>query len=105
MSKRLPKRAIADATVAYLQAHGETIIGYGHLDALDRVANAAGYHALYYRTTRDHPLNRHKAVLDALDRDPRFEKFLFRCMVNGTRDQERLVRAFRLKASQSQETP
>lgn len=41
------------------------------------------------------PQMRHKRVLDGLEGDPRFQKFLFRC-VTGPGNRERMVRTFRL---------
>ena len=68
------------------------LIAWGDCYTLDEIAERSGFDALHPL----HPLDRHIRILNALDRDPRFEKFLFRCVDSGG-VRERLVRAFRLR--------
>ncbi len=95
--RRLSPRAIGDAAVTVLAAQreqgwpGDTITR-GDCATLDDIADRSGFLALHPM----HPLDRHIRVLNALERDPRFEKFLFRCVDSGG-VRERLVRAFRLR--------
>ena len=98
-SKRLSPRAVGDAAVALLAAQRARgwpgdLIAWGDCYTLDEIADHSGFDALHPL----HPLDRHRRILDALDRDPRFEKFFFRCVDSGG-VRERLVRAFRLRTT------
>jgi len=79
---------IGDAVLRVFQtpewSHMGTV-AYGECELLDAIASEAGFPSM-------HPLNRHKRVLDALDRDPRFEKFKFRCWLGN---REGLARGYR----------
>jgi hypothetical protein len=63
-----------------------TTVSWGECDLLDAIAREAGMPHL-------HVLRRHKRILDALERDSRFEKFLFRCQRGGHKGN---ARAFKL---------
>ena len=65
-------------------AHMYTV-AWGECDLLDAIAREA-------ELPPTHALDRHKRVLDALERDPRFEKFLFRVWLGN---REGNARAFR----------
>ena len=97
---------IGSAAITVLEREDFFTIGWGDLNLLDMVYDESG---LTWRYARDrqparrlgkpggelHPLDRYARVLNALGRDRRFQKFLFRCADNGGR--ERLMRAFRCR--------
>jgi hypothetical protein len=56
-----------EAAIQVLKREGARALTYGHFGLLDEIARLAG-------CKREHPMNRQKAVLDALERSPRFEK-------------------------------
>ena len=95
------KRKIGDIAIEVMQEEDSPAIGYETYGMLDEVffrAKREGF--LKERGSRDgrarpHPLNRQMQVLNAIDRDARFEKKLMRC-TNGRA--EVLVRIFYLKA-------
>ncbi len=69
------------------------VVAYGDIELLEEIARQAGVSAV---SPHLHPLDLHKRVLNGLERDTRFEKFLFRCCdCNGIR--EIRVRAYKLK--------
>lgn len=84
---------IADAMVKVLRQWNRSTVGYGHCDTLDECGCLVGMSGI-------HPLDRHARVLNGLDRDHRFLKFLFRCVIANGKC-ERLVRAFKLRCVQN----
>jgi len=98
MRKRLPPHAVGDATIAVLAEQRRKgwpgdLVTWGDLGTLDAVGRRSGFYDLHPWL---HVLDAHIRLLNALEQDTRFEKFLFRCVdSNGVR--ERWVRAFRLR--------
>lgn len=93
MSKRLPRYAVGDAAVQVLSTPTWShmrCVAWGEIGLLDEIAVQAGFPQL-------HPLTRHKRILDALEHDRRFEKFLFTVWVGN---HEGHARAFRYTLSQ-----
>lgn len=88
MIQHLPKYAVGNAVLRLLQTpawqHMEAV-AWGECDFLDAIASEAGFPSI-------HVLTRHKRVLDALERDRRFEKFLFKVWLGN---REGCARAFR----------
>ena len=71
------RKTIADIAVEVLKETDNPGIMHGDVHLLDMIAKRATHTTLMRRKdgTCTHPLNRHKRILDALGRDPRFEKY------------------------------
>jgi len=75
----LTRKTIADIVIEVLKETGNLGIMWGDTVLLDMIANRcdAQLHTTL-KTKKDgktvHPLNRHNRILDALDKDPRFDK-------------------------------
>jgi hypothetical protein len=78
---------IADVAFQQMRASGASTIMYG-----DGLLADIGHDA---KVRARHPLDRMISVLNALERDPRFEKMYIRGMDSAGRS--RLVRGFRIK--------
>ena len=92
MSKRLPRYAVGNAALQLREHPGynnRDSVAWGDTELLDEIASRAGFPSM-------HVLDRHKRILDALEHDPRFEKFLFRCWVGN---REGHARAFRYRST------
>ncbi len=78
------------------------VIGYNEFGRLDEVFHRAEKEGIVKPVgsrggrRRPHPINNQEVVLQALDRDDRFEKFYIRCC-DRSGIKEMLVREFRLK--------
>jgi len=92
------RKTIADIVVEVLKETDNPGIMYGDVVLLDMVANRATHTTLMKRKNGKctHPLNRHNRILDALEKDERFEKFYIR--MRGIRGNQ-LWRSFKLKDS------
>jgi hypothetical protein len=66
------KTKIGNVTIDLMKASACQCVGWGSLGLLGEAFDKSGA-----RIKNPHPLNRNKAVLDALDRDERFEKFYY----------------------------
>ncbi len=89
---RLGHHAVGDAAIALREQviySNRSAVEWGDIDFLEAIDVESGH------SEPAHPLNRHRRVLNALERDPRFEKYLFRCFVGN---RETLVRAFRYRS-------
>jgi len=90
----MPK-TIGDHAVEYCIERGLDGIAAGDLSSIGDIAERSG--VAERNTKNPHPLNRRDNVLDGLERDDRFEKYLYRGMDAAGR--ERRLRAFELKES------
>jgi len=88
------KTKIGTVSIKIMEEEGIENIGYSTFGLLDEVHSRAMKLGVTKDTKIPHPLNRHIKVLNALDRDERFEKSLMWC-TNGRG--EVLVRTFKLK--------
>ena len=91
---------VSDFAIELIKKEKVEYIGYetyGYLDEIYFKAKEVGVIRGFKPTSqlRNHPLNRHQVILNALDRDDRFEKFYIIC-TNGRA--EVLVRMFKLKS-------
>jgi hypothetical protein len=85
-------KTIADIAVEVLKETGNHGVMWGDCSLLDEIAIKCTHTNLVGHGV--HPLNRHKRILDALDRDGRFEKFYIR--MKGERGNQ-MWRSFKLK--------
>lgn len=71
------RKTIADIAVEVLRETDNPGIMHGDVVLLDMIAVRATHTTLMKRKDGKytHPLNRHKRILDALGKDPRFEKY------------------------------
>jgi len=83
------RKPVAQIAKEHLIETGNDRIGYGDCDLLDAIAKKATHTTLFDK----HPLDRHIAILNALDRSNLFEKSLFRIWVGN---REGLARTFNL---------
>lgn len=94
------RRTVGDVAREVLLKSGRDSIGYVDFGLLGEVFSKAKEEGLVREAgskggqSRPHPMNRHRTVLNCLERDTRFEKHLMRC-TDGRR--ETLVRIFYLK--------
>ena len=100
----MSKTHIGTVALAVMSKNEMTTIGYGDLHALGEIYREAGVNWRYgpnptFRISNPHsklhPLDVNKRILDYLERDERFEKFLFQACNSAGR--EVLLRAFRIK--------
>ena len=103
MKEKKTRKKITDVAIEVIKENDLEGLGYGDYGLLDKVFSRAKKEGIVKEIgsrggrLRPHPLNRHKIVLDAMDRDKkRFKKWFFRC-TNGRA--EVLVRSFTLKDS------
>lgn len=89
----MKQKTIADITIEVLKETGNSGVMWGDTYLLDEIAIKCTHTNLVGHEV--HPLNRHKRILDALDKDDRFEKFYIR--MRGMKGN--LWRSFRLKDS------
>lgn len=95
----MTRKTIADITIEVLKETDNQGIMWGDAFLLDMIAERcdAQLHTTL-RTKKDgthvHPLNRHNRILNALDKDPRFEKMYFHA--RGMRGNQ-WWRSFKLK--------
>jgi hypothetical protein len=89
-------KTIADVAVVVLKRTDNPGVMWGDTMLLDEIAATCVQTTLMQRKdgTATHPLARHKRILDALERDKRFEKWYIR--FNGLVGRS-LVRSFRLR--------
>jgi len=94
----LKHKSIADIVVEVLQETGNPGIMWGDTVLLDMVAERCNHTTLKKKKNGSwtHPLDRHNRILDALDKDPRFEKQYFHA--RGMRGNQ-WWRSFRLKTN------
>ncbi|MBA2677534.1 MAG: hypothetical protein H0U76_03950 [Ktedonobacteraceae bacterium] len=85
--RRLSPHTIGDATIAEMTLWEREHVAWGDCYFLDAIARRAELPAM-------HVLNRHKRILDTLDRDSRFEKKYNRVWVGN---REGSVRCFTLR--------
>ena len=91
---------IGTIAIELLKKSGDNCIGYNEFGLLIDVFSDALERGLIKDIgcrggcLRSHPLNKHQVVLNALDRDCRFEKFYINCCGSG---REARVREFRIK--------
>lgn len=96
------KQKITDVAIELMKKEGSEYIGYESFGLLDDVFFECKKRGIVKeigsyggKIRRPHPLNRHQVVLNALDRDKRFEKFFIKCC-GGREDVEARVRMFKL---------
>ena len=82
------KKTIAEHMIDIMIENEVEAVGYGDLSLLGECAKRSEMNL-----KNNHPLNRNKAVLDALETSIRFQKSMFLCITNRG---ERLVRNFKL---------
>jgi hypothetical protein len=94
--ERVKNKTIADVAVVVLKRTDNPGVMWGDTMLLDEIAATCVQTTLMQRKdgTATHPLARHKRILDALERDKRFEKWYIR--FNGLVGRS-LVRSFRLR--------
>jgi len=89
-------KTIADITVEVLKETDNPGVMHGDVTLLDMIAVRCTHTTLMKKKNGKytHPLNRHKRILDALEKDKRFEKFYAR--MPGIRGNQ-MWRSFKLK--------
>ncbi|MHA1285809.1 MAG: hypothetical protein ACTSPB_00270 [Candidatus Thorarchaeota archaeon] len=92
MSDGLPNWG--DVVIEMMRQEGVEHVGYDTYGLLDEIAHRYCELTGRCKVYKMHPLDRHIAVLNRLEKDDRFVKSLFRCTDGRS---ERLVRSFRLK--------
>lgn len=86
---RMPRGRVGDVALQVLKEENFPHVAYGELTILDEIAGRIGI-----MQSISHPLNRHMYILNALDRDKRFEKGKFRVFLGN---REGLARFFKPK--------
>ena len=90
----MKKRKITDVAIEVMKEEKSHYIGYVTFGMLDEVYSRAKKEGIIrgFKPTSQlnpHPLNNHQVVLNALDRDDRFEKFMMRS-TNGRAEKRRI---------------
>ena len=99
------RRKVGDIAIELMEKENSEYIGYETYGMLDNIYSIARKEKIVrgFKPTsqlKEHPLNRQQVILNALDRDDRFEKFYIRCCVGN---REGLVRMFELKEKKEKE--
>ena len=84
------RKTIADYAVEVLKETDNPSVMWGDCYLLDMIAEKC----VHTNLRKQHPLNRHKRILDALEKDNRFEKWFIR--MRGMRGNQ-MWRSFKLK--------
>ena len=96
----MEKRNVGDIAIEVMKEENMDLVGYSEFGMLDEIFSRAVKEGIIKKIgsrggrLRNHPLNIHSRVLNFLDKDKRFKKFLMRC-TNGRA--EVLVRCFEIK--------
>lgn len=96
------KKQIGDIAIEVMKEEGIENIGFNEFGMLDEVFDRAKKEGIVKEVgsrggnLNPHPINRQNVVLNALDRDKRFEKYFIQCC-DRTGMREVLVREFKLK--------
>lgn len=97
----MKRRKITDIAIEVLKEEKAIHIGYNEFGMLDDVFDRALKEGIVANVgsrggkRNSHPLNNQQVVLNALDRDERFEKFYIK--LHNSAGKQCIVREFRLK--------
>jgi len=92
----MKKTKIGNVAIEFMTRDNNEIIGYSNFGYLQDVWEEAHKRGLTKGVYNNHPANKFLVVLNALDRDDRFEKFFIKCC-GGFHNREARVREFKLK--------
>lgn len=98
----MTKTKIGNVAVEFLIRDNQDIIGYSGFGYLQKVWEEAHKRGFTKKVYNNHPANKFLVVLNALDRDERFEKFFIKCC-GGFENREAIVREFKLKGTDLKE--